>query len=408
MSLRRKRNGTYVLRWYEDGTKGGRYRQETIGKVDREEAERQYKQKLAAAAARRAAKIGAADEAITFGALADHYLTVHGPAMAPASRSRAAEIVKLHLRPEFGERRAVTLRKADFTRYRNDRLEAEAQPATINREWTVFRAILNFAEEEEIIPRNPISRGKVKPLEMVAGRLVYFEADEWRRFITAFDDDDAWSRHVDSVRHLGPVKIGATCDTPRRFGGGRLADSQATADYLARLRETVPVFKALLYTGSRLGEILALTWQDVDLKRGVIRIPQPKAKKAKIIPISKQLRSEVFATRVPGIGAAHVFTRSNGRRFTAREVQRAFQVARKLAKLRDELTPHTLRHTFASWLAIEGTPIRTIMELLGHADIRMTIRYAHLSPMHLQSAVEKIGGFAAASTETPRRADGSE
>ncbi len=50
-----------------------------------------------------------------------------------------------------------------------------------------------------------------------------------------------------------------------------------------------------------------------------------------------------------------------------------------------------IRHTFASWLAIQGTPIRTIQELLGHRDLRMTLRYAHLSPAHLRDAVEGIG-----------------
>ena len=66
-------------------------------------------------------------------------------------------------------------------------------------------------------------------------------------------------------------------------------------------------------------------------------------------------------------------------------------MARRLAELRAELTPHSLRHTFASWLAIAGTPLRTIQELLGHRDLRMTIRYAHLSPAHLREAVEAIG-----------------
>jgi Phage integrase family len=50
----------------------------------------------------------------------------------------------------------------------------------------------------------------------------------------------------------------------------------------------------------------------------------------------------------------------------------------------------SIRHTFGSWLAIQGKPLRTIQELLGHADVRMTIRYAHLSPAHLREAVEGI------------------
>lgn len=85
----------------------------------------------------------------------------------------------------------------------------------------------------------------------------------------------------------------------------------------------------------------------------------------------------------PEHGQAPVFTREDGRSFSAIEVQRAFAVARKLSGIRLALTPHSLRHTFASWLAMSGQPLRTIQELPGHSDIRMTVKYAHLSPTHL-------------------------
>jgi site-specific recombinase XerD len=65
-------------------------------------------------------------------------------------------------------------------------------------------------------------------------------------------------------------------------------------------------------------------------------------------------------------------------------------VAAKVAKLREDLTPHSLRHTFASWLVMRGTPLRTVQQLLGHASITMTMRYAHLSPDHLAGAVDVI------------------
>ena len=73
------------------------------------------------------------------------------------------------------------------------------------------------------------------------------------------------------------------------------------------------------------------------------------------------------------------------------DVRRAFGVAKRLAGIRDELSLYSIRHTFASWLAIQGHPLRTFQELLDHADVRVTLRYAHLSPAHLQSAVESIG-----------------
>jgi site-specific recombinase XerD len=82
-------------------------------------------------------------------------------------------------------------------------------------------------------------------------------------------------------------------------------------------------------------------------------------------------------------------------------------VAQKLSGVREELTPYTIRHTFASWLAIKGTPIRTIQELLGHKDLRMTLRYAHLSPAHLAEAVEAIGAVEKSNRPRGLRVEGN-
>ena len=65
-------------------------------------------------------------------------------------------------------------------------------------------------------------------------------------------------------------------------------------------------------------------------------------------------------------------------------------MAKRISGIRAELTLYSLRHTFASWLAMKGRPILEIKELLGHKDLRMTLRYAHLSPARLEEAVEDI------------------
>jgi len=122
---------------------------------------------------------------------------------------------------------------------------------------------------------------------------------------------------------------------------------------------------------------------------------QQKTRKQKVLPIEADLRT--LLTSLPrAIGQTPVFTREDGRSFSAIEVQRAFAVARKLSGIRPALTPHSLRHTFASWLAMSGQPLRTIQELLGHADVRMTIHYAHLSPTHLSEAMRTVGSMATA------------
>jgi site-specific recombinase XerD len=64
----------------------------------------------------------------------------------------------------------------------------------------------------------------------------------------------------------------------------------------------------------------------------------------------------------------------------------------KISDRRLKLVFHSLRHTFASWLIMEGTPLFTVSKLLGHGDIGMTMRYAHLAPDHLRHAAGCLEG----------------
>ena len=289
--------------------------------------------------------------------------------------------------PVLGARIVRTLKPLDIERYREIRLAKGVKPISVNREWGIIKAILNKGEAWGLIERNPIRRGAVPMFEEGPGRLVFFEAGEWEKFITAFEHEEAWKRHRAKIRNLGPVKVGL--QGVRRYGGGLRPDSEATAAYRERLRAAGPVFTTMLYTGSRPSEVLRLTWRDVDLERGVVAIWQEKTSAPKTVPISKALR-EVLSGLLRGVGTVPVFVRPDGAPLTKDDVERAFDLARRITSLRAELTLYSIRHTFASWLAIQGTPIRTIQELLGHKDLRMTLRYAHLSPAHLREAVEAI------------------
>jgi integrase len=330
------------------------------------------------------------DPRITFGELSKRYQKLHVPTLAPKSQERIEEVLRLHLLPRFGERAVESLRAFDVETYRQERLGQKAKPATVNREVGVFSAILAKGRAWELIDREPIPRGAVQRLHESSERLVYFEPEEAAKLLSAFDNAEAWRRHVASVTNLGPVKIGRASPEERRYGGGRRPDSQATDAYLARLRATLPVLRTLLLTGCRVGEVISLRWEAVDLKRGVVTIFQHKTRRPKTVPVSEDLGA-VLKALPAGVGAAFVFKRPDGSAWNVVDIQRAFAVAKKLSGIRPGLRLHDLRHTFASWLAIRGVPLRTIQELLGHADVRMTIRYAKLSPAHLRDAVSVIG-----------------
>lgn len=401
MAIWRTKDGVFKIRYYLNGRSGPK-RQETLGKITYAAAVRIHKERVAAAASGRVSH-----RRIRFADLADEYLKTHGARISESGRKRAEEVIRLHLNPRFGSKYADSLKPIDIDRYRQERLTEGAKPATVNREWNICKAILNKGEAWGVLERNPIRRGAVPVFRVDNAKLVFFEVGEWTQLITAFDDESRWAEHVDHSRRLGPILPSSDKGAPRRFGGGRKGTSVASKAYLNRLRECVPAMKALLYTGSRLGEVLALRWEDVDWERGLLTIRQQKTRRSKTVPISSGLRQALEA--VPrGTGSTAVFRRCNGAAIRKHELQRAFEVAKRVAGVRSELTPHSVRHTFASWLAIAGRPLRTIQELLGHGDLRMTLRYAHLSPAHLRDAVEVIVTTAGASDAAAASGSGLE
>ena len=152
-----------------------------------------------------------------------------------------------------------------------------------------------------------------------------------------------------------------------------------------------------LHSGARASEIFNLKWQDVDLQNGLMTLRDTKNTETRYAPMTDAIRV-ILKGRMPSDEAdqidpnAYVFTNEDGEKIE--EVSNTFE--RVVARLgfnkgvtdrRQKVVFHTCRHTFASWLAIEGIPIYTISKLMGHKSIAMSERYAHLSPDHKKQAV---------------------
>jgi integrase len=137
-----------------------------------------------------------------------------------------------------------------------------------------------------------------------------------------------------------------------------------------------------LNTGLRLGELIGLTWERVDLSRGVIRLELTKSGRRREVPMND---ASYRALVVLG-------PRAGGRVFKTRYIKTAYNNAVEVAKL-DDVTFHTLRHTFASWAIMRGVTLKELQELLGHSSLTMTMRYAHLAPEHLRTAVSRLEGL---------------
>src|SRR5512132_1411583 len=145
-----------------------------------------------------------------------------------------------------------------------------------------------------------------------------------------------------------------------------------------------------LNTGMRKGEVLGLSWDRVDFARGVILLEKTKSGRRREVPMN----DAVYAVLSARTGER------DGRVFSTRSVRRAFQKAVSEARLED-FRFHDLRHTAASHLVMRGASRPDARAVLGHADVKMTMRYAHLSPEHLRSAVARLDGLAVA----PKAAD---
>lgn len=139
-----------------------------------------------------------------------------------------------------------------------------------------------------------------------------------------------------------------------------------------------------LHCGLRAGEIFSLTWKDVDLDHGLITLLDTKSGKTRVLSITNDIKF-IFEKKGPGPMSELVFQARGGGKI--KKISKSFSRAVEDAGFNDgiddrrqKVTFHTLRHTFASWLVMEGISLYEVKELLGHASLTMTERYSHLAP----------------------------
>ncbi|MBI4135362.1 tyrosine-type recombinase/integrase [Candidatus Uhrbacteria bacterium] len=140
----------------------------------------------------------------------------------------------------------------------------------------------------------------------------------------------------------------------------------------------------ILYgTGVRVGELVRLRMRDIDFDRNCIRVVQGKGAKDRMALLPKSIRELLEKQRSVKQPLDFLFTSYNGGRLTEATVQKVVRSAAQLAKIQKEVTPHTLRHSFATHLLESGTDIRYIQELLGHAKLATTQIYTRVSSQSL-------------------------
>jgi integrase len=241
------------------------------------------------------------------------------------------------LLPDFGERFADDIRPQEIERW----LSAHtATPATNNRYHATLSLIFRLAVQNRKIDNNPLASIKKRR-----------EDNKRLRFLTIGEESK--------------IRGYIQANWPHHWSAVELA----------------------LNTGMRQGEQFNLRWQDADLERRIITLQTTKNGKPRHIPLNDAAIAALQAAHSLANQQPWVFLNRYGEQHTSPRTW--FDKTIKELKLTG-VTWHTLRHTFASRLAMAGVPLIAIKELMGHKTIEMTLRYAHLAPEHNLAAVQML------------------
>lgn len=153
------------------------------------------------------------------------------------------------------------------------------------------------------------------------------------------------------------------------------------------------ILETLYSTGMRVSELVGLNIDNIDFISGVVKV-FGKGKKERLIPIGehalKSLREYIDRKRPDIIkDKKAVFLNEKGGRLTDRSVRRIVDKYIKIISQRQNISPHTLRHSFATHLLDRGADLRSVQELLGHMNLSTTQIYTHVTAERLKSAYDK-------------------
>ena len=232
----------------------------------------------------------------------------------------------------------------EVEKWRNKRLADGIKPATTNRQLNLIKGCLSRAVEWEVIDSHDLQKVKAQTVDNAKVR--YLSKDEESRLRESLAKFD--------IKHLTTIVILA------------------------------------INTGMRKGEILSLNWNDINLENKVLTVDFQNAKSGNTrhIPLNTLAFNVLSDWQKLSGNIGYVFKDSNQQRIV--DFRYDWAALLEDANITD-FRFHDLRHHFASKLVMASVDLNTVRELLGHSDLKMTLRYAHLAPEHKAAAVNLIG-----------------
>ena len=286
-------------------------------------------------------------EVPTLEAFAPTFLDGHAQANRhkPSGIAAKETILQQHLIPMLRRSRldAITTESVQHLKHALRR----KSPKTVNNVLTVLGVLLKKAVEWDVIDRMPCMVRRLRIPKTSA----------------SFHDFEDYERLVDTAERLG--------------------------------RETYLLVLLGGDAGLRCGEVMAIAWDDVDLRKRQLCVQRSEWKghltttkggRLRYVPMTGRLAASLHAHR--HLRGKRVLVQSTGEPLTQKIVQNRVARAARLAGVRPGV--HILRHTFCSHLAMRGAPARAIQDLAGHQDLITTQRYMHLSPAAIEGAIRLL------------------
>jgi integrase/recombinase XerC len=260
-----------------------------------------------------------------------------------------------------------TVSQEDARAFLMDFAKSGATAATVRRKLASLRTFYRWLSREGDVD-NPFSGLRGPRLAKSLPKIL--SVDEAHRFLSAP------LKKIEEIKKKGPSR-------------------PVMAEMFACLRD-VALYESLYSTGCRIAEMLALSWREIDFAKGTVIVTGKGAKQrlcilgSKALEALRRLRSAADAF-IPGGGDPHrpIFQNGKGKCLSSREVERRMKKWLAEAELPADITPHKLRHSFATHLLDAGADLRSVQEMLGHSSLATTQIYTHVSIERLKDEYAK-------------------
>ena len=262
--------------------------------------------------------------------------------MAPGTVLLYEAAIKTYIRI-MGDKRMDLYGIADAERFKTHRLSEKVSPSKVNIDFRCIKAYFQVAVKWGLISQNPFN--DVKQLRIPQMRPVFLTKEEFSTLISVIPDE--WFRDLVTFA---------------------------------------------IMTMMRVGEIVNLFWESVDLKNRLIHVENKvgfsvKSRRPRTIPMNDWVH-QMLSRKQRGSG--YVFRLPGDRKLNTGWVSRKFKNAVKASGVRTDIHFHSLRHTGASWLVQSGASIYVVQKLLGHSSISVTMGYSHLVTDELHNVVNTL------------------